>query len=1091
MIEKIIVYNLEPSSTIHSKNKKEIFFDEWKGSKKNIEAFYEMEKYEEENKFIESSIDSILIRQLMSYIIPIIEFIPASLRQMSRNPAKVIEPQKSVKNGIIFKVDYDTKCLFNGEFIMVSKFSTINIIGFRLNHKKCNSLSSKEYAEFYFSNNIKKTLNNLIDLVKSINDHHIYRFNLKPKVERVEKIPLVHPKCSNIIIKLNKILDIDLCHAYHDVTVLNIFNTKNYTYYNKLELTNSSDIFDIIKYEHKIDKFKSVQESIYDKIRYEMYRKQNIAVKKFKTSDLSKLSKNQLAILEKEYSLPVGMEAANALYKAMDENDIPEIKKNLKKVSGVCEHNIFKANLLLEKYNSVAEKNQKIRNRLTQFIDNTISDSCYYCRICGEELYKIDNMTQVAPSNKEYSNYNYDAIYILIYKEVLYIANNFVEFGNTHKLSIYSIIHNTTDLIKNEILSIESNLIKIKTLGKEDIKVIISIYIYIYTFAILSNLIFMNKFIKFKKSLFELNRSPYIKVGSRSATKNTKALQLQKICSDAINILKDVKYKDLQNSKIIEISMLKAKFFEILRWVMSISNETLQYSSESYWESNNPIIEYLSVESLGRSVKTIEKELQTTGIYDTIVKPTISTKDVYKRDSLLSLYTYINEKLYLQNNKIHNFYEKYTHLETLEKEEILRNKLMALNPQYSIPYIHYKNNIQKSKLNHKQDSDIFIYKKGNTTKELTIKEIKKWLDDKDYKKVAEFNSWVLVEVKPSKENKLTESQVDMLPFYKFYEIKCPLGDLHDFDAMVKCTKCNITEEFMQKLDKAYYNKYISYYKDVRKKEYESQSKLFKSVKPVVEKTFPKWVLNNTLIIKLTDLIKKSPNIVYNFGLSENNEYIETKFEKINLTTLSIEETIKRNNNLYDYYLFTIRNYYLLRSSEYILDLPIYLKPLLNKFSNTNLSKKLPIINKDFIEMYKYYKKHIQPVLLTNFLLTSIADTLLKIFDAFTLISLKPMGLEFVKILFNRLIAFEKKMSKFDIQKILRKINFEKITITDMDDFAAPHVDEIDPNIDELNEKIAEDYIVIDDEYGDFSMSNIDIDYENVDNWYKDVADKLS
>lgn len=1165
MTDKIIIFNTESvDDSTDSKDDKELFYEEWGGDKYTADTFYQMIKYENDNTFTNSTINTVLIRQIIDYITPIIEFIPMEER-VEKIVYKAIRPKKSddkkvsSKKKIVFKVENNTTCLVHkakkGEYIVVSKGSTIDIIGFKLNKNitknsqyiynyitnldngikqqdliKSGNITLFNYLDntyfkfgarvdfsqklFYFDNiktDITSLLNMIIKLIKVATDYYdkntsnlyktihligsagIFKTPSKPIIE-------IKPKCQTIINKMNKILEVDLCYNNHNNIVQNLYNTGYYEYFNKLNLGDDA-----------YSKLKSIMSKKEDKMTQAnlIYKQANKKYKSITDEDKAKIV---------------------ALNDAINNDDKIAIKKAISKSPPVCKHLIYKGELLTkDDGKNEVEKNKIIRNSLiSNYSDTTVFDG-YFCKLCGEELAKIDYTPQIAVETRtEYMQETYNELQVKIYREISYIVTNFVDFGKSHMHSISGIIKNITDVVKGEMHSIEIGLLKIKTLQSSDVEFTLGIYIYIYAFAFISQLIYLNDTISFKKSLFhggkvvvveKVTKVPKVTTLAKKV-ENTASNEknLQKIINSAIVILSKIKANDIQKSKVISSSSIKDLFLKAYRWVLNINYTTLEYSTIGYWSQNNNVINYFlyahkrlegkaSSKSsdplsavLGRPYKTIEAEIsKNVGIYDTIVKPSKWSDDPYYNDSLLAVYDYINEKLYLENvlaknSALVNYYTKYAYLLELQKQVQKQNKIREVVPFSPMPVIPYKQpkstaidfcNCTNSK---------YLYQKinsgGNTSgikKEFSTKEINDWLIVKDYKKINEFNAWIVVDITCTCKKGIKTGHIDT--FYKFYNLKCPVGDAHEFSLKnnTECSKCHITQEFIDNLNATYYKKYKNIYEATKNKELGDFNRLKSNVinKNKNNIKFPKYVKDLSAIKKLVTLLNISPNIINNLGLYEKQEWTKSKFDSDLSVGITDNEHLKQNTNLYGHYLFIIRTYYFIRGSDQSTTIPEYLVDFLKSFSNANIDK-FPMINENFQDMYSYYKKHMSASLNTNFLLHSIASTLLQILEIFEKNSITT-GKKLVKILLDKIIDNEKKLTKFDIHKILRfgrKIESDESPDVDMEIIDAnPDYEVVDPDYEVFDEDDDADRDI-------FNINDLDVEMDE-DNLYNDIEDRAS
>jgi hypothetical protein len=123
---------------------------------------------------------------------------------------------------------------------------------------------------------------------------------------------------------------------------------------------------------------------------------------------------------------------------------------------------------------------------------------------------------------------------------------------------------------------------------------------------------------------------------------------------------------------------------------------------------------------------------------------------------------------------------------------------------------------------------------------------------------------------------------------------------------------------------------------------------------------------------------------------------------------------------------------------------------------------------------------------TNFLLYSISKTLLDILAIFEKNSLATAGKKFIKLLFDKIIDVEKKLTKFDIRKILK---FGKNTDVDV------NVNEVDVEVTDTSgdyDIVNIDVDIYEDEDAEvdiFSINDMDVEMDD-DNLYNDVEDRM-
>lgn len=1041
----------------------------------------------------------------------------------------------------------------------------------------------------------------IIDLYKKGDLLHGIKSKSYPKITKNN----IYNKPKEIDRELNKLLNsiseltrFDMTN-YHNINLIKygFNNMKFYDNFIKLRLlppnsTGVRNIFNRLEINQKRLFQYREQQFIKFKEQLNLFYKKNIAFTKFKIQNLLLLDKSQLLIVNKEYekilhqrSLHISQEEhelIQSLDQAIIDNKPSDIKKylaeiekkykipserdqyvkNSKGINIICPHIIDKAKLYMNTYKDEIDKNYKIIESITKQYSITSSDG-YFCKVCGEKLSDIMYSDDVSKDTQaEYSNINgYDTLYLTISREVSYIISNYIEFTNSSIINISTIIKNITNSIKPEINIIQSNLIKIKTLDNENSAILLNIYIYIYVFASLAQLIYTNYGnIMFKKLDMFRNRSsvggnifksPYvssgksaikskpIKISSKSPkskspkskspkskspiifedddskqtekkvniklqnTSRNKHL-LQNIINDALNFIKYIKYADIKKTESISIDSIKPLFLKAYRWVLNINYVSINYSQINYFIQNytigyfiygyNQYINYsknskkydklpniythhLSTilgsdkkineyfhniqKVLGRDYQTINKELVNldVSVFHTLVKPIPwGAEDImqrYKYDSLLFVYEYIINNLYLENNIKRDIVEndaikssitfdkllnKYSYFKEVELKGTEEFKLGTIRPFTKIQILDTftPHNIKSNCTCLKNSSRKFIYtlidgKKSTTKKEFTLEEITNWLENSNYSKLKEFKLWKLdrIECKCPETKEVKEIDV----FYKFYSERCPKGEIHKFDNNGKCKLCTITQKIIDNKDTSYFSKYKNVYETYQRnirKIIEKQMNFNKVKTPVIQidLKLPKWEITNTKVIELSKLLNISVNLIYNIGFYEKNEYTDIKSGKVNLNMPDISEFewIKKNNHMYDYYLYIVRNYYTLKNSEFMASFPEHIKEFLKKYNPIDLFKKIPMISESFLSHYKYYKNTSTPKVFANFLITSISSILLEIIKIFDKLKLNQMGMDFVKLLLNNILDFEKKLTLFTVRKFKARAN----TISFMD-----------------------------------------------------------
>lgn len=934
MIDKILIFNTDiniPDTA--SKNDRDIFYEQFDKNipKVFVESFYQLEQYDKFTIDIKSTIDTVILQQVLVYTIPIIDSLPDVHDIIWYKPkGKLKSPYvQEENNGIVFKLEYDQICIYNDRYIRIPKYTTITIIGLHVNkdldrlksvnsslvdtdyldlwrenlpendkilngsitnynhltnkfykHPQVNPINTDSVSEFNDDKNTIK-LNRIATLLKSARDYYENRiYQLHNEIRLIDITPyekkvsiLINriPELQNPILrKLENILDISILYQNYRNIVLSIFNMGYYDTYQKI-MAGDAETNDKLKYTIDIKKSVMEQQSVLYKRQLEILRWRNIAFRKFgKWRHLTKqqydivdlIYKNSLNAVKPGKDLDKKSQLSKSLLDSMQTGNAAQIKSILSQIgkyksmeTGIlCEHNITKANMLTNVYKSELDKNRVLRNELINKYGE-VYDNTYYCKICGEKLSEMQQSDQISITNNDYRyDMSYDELYYKIYREASYICNNFVSFRDIQMYSIITIVKNITDIVKDEIHSIEISLKRIKTFKTHDISLTLGIYIYIYIFAFITQLIYTNDSIAFKSNLFTVKQnvesSPYI-VGAKSdrvkkpvvkpykkirddmdsmlrgkiLNTKTNIKHLQKLINTAISILIDIKNKDIQNSPVITLQNIKGIFLNAYRFITKINYTTLVYSNEDYWY-NNPIINYFIYAAikkqnsngkgtdtimklaLGRSKKQIVSDLKdkekrkTNDIYYTLIDPEHWTSDVYVNDSLRFIYHYIHGKFYKENpanysKEYAGFIEKYKHLKSLERLRINKNRFLEFRPLYNplvITDIGY-NTVKSMFKSCNGKCDKYRYRKINDNGDFMRDETtisKREIDDWITNKDYKKLKWFKQWklVEIKCGCKISDRDTNMQVFYDYYRNNCVFGNTHTFDEKDGINTCS-------------------------------------------------------------------------------------------------------------------------------------------------------------------------------------------------------------------------------------------------------------------------------------------------------------
>ena len=460
----------------------------------------------------------------------------------------------------------------------------------------------------------------------------------------------------------------------------------------------------------------------------EFAKKQTIASEKFGVSDVSELSAEQRHIVNLQYQslhkaqvLSHSLKLAKRLHSSIESMNIEEMRTCVSEVSSdqseemirdatgmpfLCPHVLMKARQTID----VSAFIRSDPGKLTQIRDAIINtyampeiDDGYYCRICGALLAEQDeeNIVRFLPNFIVIP----DIRQALIWKEVAYIVTTFVKFKDP--VNVKKIITSITGSIQGEIGFIDSKLAKIRTNSSDNTKDMLRIYVTVYTYAVLIQMIYLN----YGKITFVTRRggrrrykggskrkrvaspknehgsdaddeSPFVQRRTRYAgqDKSDDKKRLQNIFKTALDLIIRSKNTLLNNLSNMSIDSIKPILIKAYQWVSSLkqsvnSSDATRDANTAYFLSIDPIFEYIwyahSLKHfadfnkakplersdvkryLGRSLSQIEADYESNKtIYDTAVAVDIwgkTPKAQYDHGSFMFVYNYVKNKIYNSN----------------------------------------------------------------------------------------------------------------------------------------------------------------------------------------------------------------------------------------------------------------------------------------------------------------------------------------------------------------------------------------------------------------------------------------------------------
>jgi hypothetical protein len=879
---------------------------------------------------------------------------------------------------------------------------------------------------------------------------------------------------------------------------------------------------------------------------------------------LSKFNKNYKQLTNAEKKIIDGQQLKNmsnerqdaGLYKAIREQNIVELKKEVQRLEKIikipststhsdfiknkkgqqiiCPHIWDKANLTIKQSKNKSNQiNETTPDQIILANYGILLNSNRYCKICGELLMKVEEQNVSKFSKDEYSVENqYDYLYSQVYREVRAIVNRFIILKeNTSQKS--EIIQNITLSIKEKIYEINTSLYKIKTIETKTIQLVTEIYIAIYTFAALVQLIIANSkeidFIPERRS-----GSPYITYGGKDKTSLSK-MKLKNTIEKGLAFVKQYKKLDIIQSNLIEMNNIKTLFLASYKWIMGIQytnidvdniqffiqNETFNYAikvhklagllpedqmyiSRLHSARGSPVDFMKTISS--RDYNTIEKEMK--------ARP--NEEGTLPRSIFWGLKPIDMEKSKTHKwiNKNYNAFLKIIHQadKNLNSEGLNLSKVLDMrdagNPLINIQSINYTElyepDIQKilEELRQEEEqrylqykiknirsieyapAEIFpypenknlqcpsgskitsiMYKKINKygemvgkSKLITPQTIKEWIESNNKNRLKSFNDMKVYKFICSKTN-IEKKFINIDNFHNFYRAKCPQAILnlkadqakyqesstnliHRYNTNGVCTLCEMKRN---QINNKQYEKYKGKHNQILKKikQYHIYSLTPKQTQNYTSKTKTiKLKKNITLNVRelesLAKLLKVNSVAISNIGFYEGKELEEVSCKDIskcsikNIDNKSNQIIIKRNNQLYNYILFLLRNYNQLKFLGVNYIAPQFLTKIYKKYIQKYLEKltTMPAIEEKFTDQYNKEIKILRftgnrenIIQETNFLFNSFVRIMKIILNNVSKIN-KEFGLKYIEALFCKILNSEKKLTKFEVSRYKESVQTE-------------------------------------------------------------------
>jgi len=388
-----------------------------------------------------------------------------------------------------------------------------------------------------------------------------------------------------------------------------------------------------------------------------------------------------------------------------------------------------------------------------------------------------------------------------------------------------------------------------------------------------------------------------------------------------------------------------------------------------------------------------------------------SETDKYEYDSFLQILQFSQDMVYAKvaipkSSAVDTYDKKWENLLRTDMKMLNQYKKVHITPTFRIliskdirinrkdflpENINLANHYCPDGVLHKVNK--YLYSNGE---EYDAKTIIGWLKDGDKVNIDKFRQLTIVDYKCGKcgnyilkkDNSKSYSDIqnqfekinDMTAFYRYYEDRCPEGDLHNIVDNI-CKKCQL--DTVAKDKKPYYDKYIDKYKAIEQEKLQINIDILKKIeegniraeKAAKEKKAPlkEYKVSMQSISEWAQFTEMKYNVLINIGLNSNIPYEDIEKGKINPSKeLDEEKVTVRIHRSRQYIFHVIQDYNIMKLRDKIVDLPKPIKELLEKYKKQDID--LPTLDKfeDKIDEY-------DSISYSHYLIETLAKMVLNIY----------------------------------------------------------------------------------------------------------------
>lgn len=522
---------------------------------------------------------------------------------------------------------------------------------------------------------------------------------------------------------------------------------------------------------------------------------------------------------------------------------------------GLCDHHMRRAEITLGMFKDKTIYRSRSAYDIRELIikefttTDTLIDDEYYCKICGEQVAEDTTavVEQFSGNQKLNTGSEVDALEELVYRDVTYIIRTYVRFKNL--VDIRPIIKSIVASITPEMHVIETKLKQIQTNISDDMRDLIGMYIYIYTFALVSHMIYVNYgqiTFAFREGAFGGNPegvmedNPYIVQGGESSDESAKD-RLQNILKNALYLIISTKVKLLKASNNIGPDKVKPILLQAYQWVLKL--QTFKNVTKSENDIDFEIINSITTSSIYQYLLTTQQVLHpkiketdlksVIGVGVDVIKaenykskkekinpfksaPVIEEQswkktgnkyyDQYTYGSYLQSINYEKREVYKDfvtppSDRLLKHYENAKQLLDIEKRLKFQSRFTVYNPLNVIKRTFHYPVAQKVKYNigkyYRPDGSKRVWNKLvlSNDAEVNLEELRKidfetrkTLHVKDLKDGNDYLS--KIKDYSSSIIKKFEQQDYTKSLLEYFENRCPIEGIHEFKDSNVCTKCS-------------------------------------------------------------------------------------------------------------------------------------------------------------------------------------------------------------------------------------------------------------------------------------------------------------